>query len=299
MKILSLINQKSVLKIVQRVCNNKNFDLTIIKSKKELITLIDYSLMNFMFKSLFSEQYDVILLDTKFLNILCDLRTDLKKNETLNYPTLLFVDDYSDLDLDQILQLKISSMISLPITDEKLITHFYLVANNYTIIKEIQQWAFIDPLTSLYNRRTLMQNLENYFKIYQEFKISFCLAIIDLDYFKRINDTFGHIKGDEVLEFFAKIMKNNVRKTDIVARMGGEEFAIIFPDTSLQKSYDVLKRIQNDIKYSTDIEEELKVTISAGLREIKHSYTTFDKIINDVDELLYKAKRNGRNIIIK
>jgi len=299
MKILALTHDSSILKIIKKVCKNREYALKIIKTEEGLINLIDTSLINFMFYSLFNKQYDVILLDLEFLNIINSLNLKFQNGDVMNYPTLLFINDYSELDVEKVISLKISSMISLPLTECKLDANLHLVASNFKLIKKIQKWAFIDPLTSIYNRRTLIKNLENYFIVYKKFKVPFCLAIIDLDFFKRINDTYGHSKGDEVLEFFARIMKKNVRKTDIVARMGGEEFAIIFPDTSLNKANNVLIRIQKGLKLDKEINEEINLTISVGIVEINPKYQSYDHLINDVDKLLYKAKDTGRNKIIK
>jgi diguanylate cyclase (GGDEF)-like protein len=121
----------------------------------------------------------------------------------------------------------------------------------------------------------------------------------DLDYFKKINDTFGHLAGDEALKHFVNIIKRNLRKSDYVFRIGGEEFLILLPNTELKDAAEIVERIRKDLEESPLYYDgkEIKLTASFGLAEVdKNKYIS--EIIKEADEKLYKAKELGRNRVV-
>lgn len=126
--------------------------------------------------------------------------------------------------------------------------------------------------------------------------------MIDIDYFKLINDKYGHLLGDLVLKDITNVIKNNIRgKSDWIARYGGEEFLILFNDTSKEDAYNLSKRIKSVVENSIfkydDI--EINITISIGIASLTSEIDDMDKLIRKADENLYKAKRSGRNYISK
>jgi len=162
------------------------------------------------------------------------------------------------------------------------------------IIQKLHQQANIDSMTGICNRRCFFTMMPTTLK--KKFPIS--LMMIDVDNFKRINDTYGHSSGDEVLKQLADILKNNTRSTDIVARLGGEEFAVVLPQTTCENALKIAEKIKQDIVDKTFIFDLVtdKMTISIGIATTKIPIHT-DCFLKNADEALYKAKET-RNAIV-
>ncbi len=154
-----------------------------------------------------------------------------------------------------------------------------------------------DGLTDLLNHKSFVERFQQEVKRAERYDEKIVLIILDLDKFKRINDTYGHLFGDFVLKESAKILKNGFRTIDLVARYGGEEFAVVLLNTTKSKSLDSIKRIiQNlsNFNFQKDNIEE-KMTISAGLAEFPSNGKTISELISFADKAMYKVKRNGGN----
>jgi polar amino acid transport system substrate-binding protein len=161
------------------------------------------------------------------------------------------------------------------------------------INKELSKLALTDGLTSLFNRRKLEELLQAELDRSERFHHTFCLSILDIDHFKEVNDNYGHQKGDLVLIEIASILKSNLRKTDFVGRYGGEEFIIIFPESSIENVTALIETFR--LKISTyDFNGIKNKTASFGLTLSKKG-DTIDKIIKRADDALYEAKNSGRN----
>lgn len=166
--------------------------------------------------------------------------------------------------------------------------------------KELQRLAKTDPLTSLYNRGYFFESAEKELNRTQRYNTSICLAILDIDHFKRINDTYGHPVGDVVLQAIAKHCLLNVRETDLVARLGGEEFAFLLLHVNADEArikMDTLRREISEIKVPYDGGKTLSVTVSIGLALYTPSIKQFDELYIQADEKLYEAKNAGRNCV--
>jgi diguanylate cyclase (GGDEF)-like protein len=128
------------------------------------------------------------------------------------------------------------------------------------------------------------------------------LAYIDIDDFKTINDTYGHVIGDEVLKSFANTLKGSARGSDIIGRIGGEEFAILLPETDIQGAYAILERLRTQICSKTlRIEEHaINLSISVGLSHSrKENEFAVEQLIKQADKALYQAKSEGKNCIVQ
>jgi diguanylate cyclase (GGDEF)-like protein len=165
--------------------------------------------------------------------------------------------------------------------------------------EEFERQATHDKLTGLPNRRHADSYLQQQVDIAQRRRRSGALALADVDHFKRINDSYSHAIGDQVLERVARILREGCRKTDFVARYGGEEFMLYFPDTGVDRAMQVCSELRASVQGAdwSDIAPDFAVTVSFGLAEIRddaHSRT----ILDEADTRLYRAKREGRNRVI-
>ncbi len=174
------------------------------------------------------------------------------------------------------------------------------------VYAEILKYATLDALTGFYNRRQLDERVKQEVSHAKRKKAALCSIMVDIDFFKSVNDTYGHTAGDLVLKTVAKIMRGQLREYDIAARYGGEEFMILLPYTSIKEAVLVAERLRKSVKNKIiDIEKvntknntkNINVTISIGLCEYKEKYTA-DQFIMNTDKALYDAKETGRNRII-
>jgi len=169
------------------------------------------------------------------------------------------------------------------------------------LLEKAEFMAVTDGLTKLYNHRYFVRTLEKEIRRAERYNYSTTLCMIDVDYFKNYNDTFGHQRGNHVLTTLANLLRLSARDTDIVARYGGEEFAIIFTQANLKQARDVSERIRKEV-YETVIQGEEKqpggkLTVSMGLATYPEDTLTPVNLIEYADRALYVSKKMGRNRI--
>lgn len=162
------------------------------------------------------------------------------------------------------------------------------------LIQDLKEINVHDCLTKVYNYRTIIEIIEKKIKYFRYKKEIFSLLMLDIDDFKKINDKFGHVFGDEILMKISNEIKMNIRKDDYIGRFGGEEFIVIFNNTKLDEAIKISERIRKAIEQA-EFFPSLKVTISGGIKEYYNE--SCKEIINSADDLLYKAKRLGKNRI--
>lgn len=163
-------------------------------------------------------------------------------------------------------------------------------------LNTLEKASLTDTLTQLYNRRALDNKLEELYANFERYKTTFSVIIIDIDYFKKVNDTYGHDIGDSVLKEFATILRKNIRSTDVVGRWGGEEFLVICPETDhLGVKIQAEHLRQNIEKYNFKVVGQK--TASLGTSEIKENMT-LSEVVEKADEALYEAKESGRNKVV-
>ena len=165
------------------------------------------------------------------------------------------------------------------------------------LIRKLDSLSRIDPLTKLSNRRDILEKLEYEQAKYERFGKDFSIILGDIDFFKKINDQFGHDAGDCVLKVIADILKSSIRKIDHVARWGGEEFLAVLTETNFSGAARVAEKIRIAIenhKYDSD-KNPGHVTMSFGVACHVGKDGKIDELIKTADKLLYKAKENGRN----
>lgn len=168
-------------------------------------------------------------------------------------------------------------------------------ANRKRIVK-LEKLALVDKLTNLVNRSFLDKELDIAYKNFKELKVNFGVIFIDIDHFKNINDSYGHLNGDKILQMVAKTITGACRPFDIFGRWGGEEFLGVIPNINAKDLYDISERIrvlvENSFIYID--EEKVSVTISLGAAIIKEKESVH-QLIDRTDAYLYKSKKTGRN----
>ncbi|MGF1825119.1 sensor domain-containing diguanylate cyclase [Vibrio splendidus] len=173
--------------------------------------------------------------------------------------------------------------------NEKYVVTFTDISRRKVLERRLRMLVETDSLTGCWNRRRFDKDLSNYSNLAARYGYTHsCLALIDLDHFKAINDNHGHDQGDRALKEVAELLRTNSRDTDIVARVGGEEFAILMPETNLAEAFEAMHRLKEVITKGTT----LNLTVSSGVSEI---YTQAEASYRSADRALYRAKGSGRN----
>lgn len=233
--------------------------------------------------------YDLILTDLHMpkmdgVELIKNIRMKYSLNEL---PIMLVSSNQDEKEMIKGLKLGANDYIKKPFSNEELKVRINNILELYEGFRKVIKDSQKDKLTGVLNRNYL----ETYFEsVFNSFDVK-SIAMIDIDFFKKINDTYGHQNGDKVLKHFAKILTSNLRKNDIVIRYGGEEFLIFMPNTTKQEAMLVLHKIKNSLKPY----KNLKFTFSAGIAD---EGETLAEMIKLADERLYKAKKEGRNRIV-
>lgn len=189
---------------------------------------------------------------------------------------------------------------------EEIITNFPVPEDNkLDVIKKInfmysrtRYLSLTDALTGLYNRRHFDNTVEREFLRSKRYGGDLTIAIIDIDFFKKINDTYGHLCGDYVLKEVAYLISDNFRKTDLVFRYGGEEFVALLTETSLESAEIPLERLRKKIENSDFIYAGQKINVTVSIGAAINNAETVAEFLDNADKALYKAKNAGRNKLI-
>jgi diguanylate cyclase (GGDEF)-like protein/PAS domain S-box-containing protein len=191
-----------------------------------------------------------------------------------------------------------SCTITPVINSKGAITNFIATAKDITEQKlaeqELRERAEKDYLTGIYNRRAFFEILESEVERARRYNRPLSVVMLDIDHFKKINDTYGHAVGDEVLKATTEVLQRSVRLSDVLARIGGEEFVILVPETSLDHTLELAGKVRRSIESSALLPHGAKVTISFGIAELDEN-VSIDELMRRADEALYLAKSNGRN----
>jgi len=165
------------------------------------------------------------------------------------------------------------------------------------MLARLEPLAISDQLTGLCNRHYFTSELVKQINIWRRYQRPLSILILDIDFFKKVNDTYGHLAGDYVLQMLAGICQNAVRDIDTVARIGGEEFAILLPSTAINGAMRTAERIRRETEaFSFKYEDaRFRVTVSLGVAELTDESWSITEFMKAADEMLYKAKNSGRN----
>lgn len=238
----------------------------------------------------------LILLDIKMpemdgYELLEKIKADIRYSDI---PVIFLTADSEDGIESKCLRMGASDFIKKPFEPEVMLTRIERILAQEDRNEEIRRMAFMDSLTGLWNRKFIEEKITEY--SYTKTKGMFML--LDLDNFKGINDTYGHVAGDEALKAFGRTLSSFVHKDDVVARIGGDEFAVFLKDATSDKLPE--ERMNGLIK---DVEDELKIvkidesisSVSIGIAEMPKDGNSFGELYNNADKAMYYVKRNGKN----
>ncbi len=167
--------------------------------------------------------------------------------------------------------------------------------------EKLRKQAITDDLTGIYNRRYFMRRLRQAFAHYRRSDQSAVILLLDIDHFKAVNDTYGHAMGDRVLKELSALFRDRFRQTDVAGRLGGEEFAVLLFDISVEDATGVAEEIREalaGLAFSTDDGEIFHVTVTCGVAGFAEDDETEGSILQRADDSLYLGKRRGRNQVV-
>jgi len=250
----------------------KNGEVTLLKANNEILASSEF----FNFEKNLIQKIDSTKVYTShsFFNNKLKLVHSIDKNEKVVV----------------ILKNSVSSFLILLFLILVINIVIYLIFLNM----KIRILSNIDPLTSLLNRRAMENEIITLIEISKRYEQSISFLMLDIDNFKKVNDTYGHQVGDETLKAISLVLKTHSRKADLVSRYGGEEFLICLANTKIDEAYILAERIRIDVKKLKIKKITSPITISIGCAEYKKS-ENFEKTIDRADKLLYEAKANGKN----
>lgn len=199
----------------------------------------------------------------------------------------------------QHLRLALSISVIVPLIAAALVSYkgFDLLRQVVESKKKIQKLSRFDELTTVYNRRYFMQLAERELSLGARHKNPVALMMLDLDHFKRVNDTHGHVVGDEVLLASARIIADTIRLTDIIGRYGGEEFLVLAPNTDSNGTAELAERIRTAFEKIPIMagDKGVRITVSIGAVSTEGHGISLDAMIQAADDSMYQAKQQGRN----
>ncbi|MBF0559448.1 MAG: diguanylate cyclase [Nitrospirae bacterium] len=289
MKVLIADISAETINVLGQILQNQGYECCFTDSSGDII------------EQVYREFPDVI-----FLTVHIDARHSLKVLEKLKaapstreIPVILIGSTRARKTLTRGFQLGAYDYISQPYFKEEVLARLRNIIYVRNKTKEIEYMMDRDSLTGLYNRSFFMSRLIEELSWAMSYNEPLSLVMLDIDFFKRINDTYGHRCGDEVLRKMAEVMLRTVRREDVIGRFGGEEFIILMSNTAADSAAELgeaLRKAVQDEEFKCADAEALHVTISAGI-------TTFntlcepcpDTLIGQADNALYSAKKKGRN----
>jgi diguanylate cyclase (GGDEF)-like protein len=303
-----------IIHIVKRLVKNRNHKVLVVDDSLVFRNQMKAMLENLFFKvvtvahgeealNIIGTMDDISLVLTDYnmpvmdgIELTAAIRQEYSKNEL----SIIAVSSNEEEEINALfLKEGANDYIKKPYSKEEFSCRIHNSIEALENIAIITNSANRDFLTGLYNRRYFFKNVTEYFNEAVAHDESFAIAMIDIDHFKNINDTYGHDAGDKAIIEFSELLRANTDHQDVVARFGGEEFCVILKDVSPSTAKDIMEKLrlktQNSVTI-TDKGDEIRFTISIGLAT--HYEDTLEATINQADLLLYEAKNSGRNKVV-
>ena len=229
--------------------------------------------------------------------------------ECRNVPILVIVSDGDRRKLNQALEMGVNDYLTRPVEKNELVARVRTQLRKKRYADRLRhnvqlslEMAVTDQLTGLHNRRYMAKHLDNLMMAAEKSGKSIAFLMLDIDYFKSVNDGHGHDIGDEVLKEFASRIGANIRGIDLACRFGGEEFVVVMPDTDVSVAVIIGERLRKSIETSpmpiSRAPGSLSITISIGIAGSEGEGDTAEALLHRADQALYSAKRNGRNRVV-
>ena len=300
-----------IFQMINRLSKNRQYKVLVVEDSLPFRNMIKKILTSLQFKvlaaahgeeamSYFADNPDINLIITDYrmpvkdgLEVLKEVRKEKDKN---NLGVIVMTSPSEKTDASIFLKNGASDFIAKPFSKEELICRINNTIEAMENINKIANFTNCDFLTGVYNRRFFYTDIEEYVKLAEEIDDSYAFSMIDIDHFKKINDTYGRDSGDNILKSIAKILIDNTKGSDIVARFGGDEFCVVLKKISKEEAVKFFvnlraKVAENEIVIKT---QKIRVTISVGVSFGK-GHCDIDEMLEACDSALYTAKENGRN----
>ncbi len=287
----------SLRRITETLANEHN--VMVAETQEEFMRLAANDDFDLLIVSLTLQEYDGLRLCSQLRSL----------EATRQTPVLAIVEEGDTARLVRALDMGVNDYLVRPIERNELVAR----ARSQLRHKRYQDYlrdkfqqglelAITDGLTGLYNRRYMEGHLATLVDDAANTGKSVALLIFDIDYFKAVNDTYGHAAGDMVLKEFAERISGNVRSVDLACRLGGEEFVVVMPDTDLAYAMTIAERLRQCVAAKPFVLDEtgrtLDVTVSIGIGVTHGPHDTVAKLLERADQGLYRAKRDGRNRVV-
>lgn len=283
--ILIVDDNQENLRVLRKVLKLREYKVNLASSAEMAYQSIENSIPN------------LIMLDINMPNIngyeACET---LKKKYNLIDVPIIFISANTDT-LAKVKAFESGGVdyVSKPFAELEVLARVKVHLDLQEAKNKLKEQAMTDSLTGVFNRRYMLEKLKNIVSLAKRHEFPVSIIMSDVDRFKSINDNYGHQIGDEVLINLAKVIKENLRESDVLSRWGGEEFLVMLPHTNLDGAKIVGEKIREMIQGCSWSESTLKVTVSSGVSE--YSSESIDQFINRADALLYEAKKSGRNCL--
>jgi len=246
------------------------------------------------------EQVKIMIVDSQMPEMDgVTLVKEIRKRFSINELAIIGVSATDDSSVAvEFLKAGANDFITKPISAEGVSIR---VVNNLEMLNYIQiakESAVTDYLTGLYNRMYLHESGKTFFENAKRKNINITVAMVDIDFFKKVNDRYGHYAGDLVLKNIAQLFKEHIRKTDVVARYGGEEFCILLSNSSEEELFIVLDKLRYAVENASVLYKGTLISSTISIGACKSLESSFEAMVEKADKALYKAKSDGRNRVV-
>ena len=286
-RLLIIEDDEDLLRVLEEKLKAPNREILIAKSIKDATEIIESNEISMIL-------LDLILPDGDGRNLLVDLK---ERTVTASIPVIIMTAKKGEAAKSECAALGADEFTEKPFDPSTLSV---IVNARLQKFSEYNRELRKDPLTGLANRSALLEAYQRTMLISSRSGKPFSIGLLDIDHFKQVNDTYGHKIGDEVLKGLSNTVENVLRKSDLMARWGGEEFVVLFPDTRVDGAKAALQKALDSIReklFLSEDKKEFHITFSAGITSVG-SEQKVGEAISKSDRLLYKAKASGRNRII-
>ncbi|MDD3342943.1 MAG: diguanylate cyclase [Sulfurospirillaceae bacterium] len=300
-----------IFSLIERLYKNRNIKILVVDDSMVTRGQIKEMLKQHMFHVLVAahgEEALVFLEDNPDIKLILtdytmpvingvELTKEVRKKYNKNDLSIIAMTASSEeLVAAKFLKIGANDFINKPFTKEGLTCRINNSLDALEYIAKLKEMAHNDFLTGIYNRRYFFEEAFSYFQEAKKNKESFAIALIDIDDFKNINDTYGHDVGDKVLKNLAETLKNSLKSGDVVARFGGEEFSVILKNCTQKHALEYfIKQVNAISKQPFFIENGKKFNFSVSIGVAFEDATSFDAMLKQADIALYSAKKNGKN----